>query len=236
MRRARAILLRVAMTVGVLAATYLLLYGQPSELEGGLLLPYMTHVTGAYTIALTFDDGPDPVYTPQILEVLARYHVPATFFVLGRHVEAHPELVGRIVAAGHAVGSHAYSHTILRWVGPGMIASELTRTDEALWRAAGVRTGLLRHPGGMQGPFLPFVALAGGWQVVVWSVDPRDYSAPGSAEITRRVLEEAHPGAIILLHDGSPDGDRSHRQTVEALPAILEGLRNRGYRFVRIEP
>jgi peptidoglycan-N-acetylglucosamine deacetylase len=172
MQRARAILLRVAMTVGMLAAAYLLLYGQPSGLEGGLILPYTMHVTGAYTI--------------------------------------------------------------LRWVGPGMIASELTRTDEALWRAAGIRAGLLRHPGGMQGPFLPFVALAGGWQVVVWSVDPRDYSAPGPAEIARRVLAEAHPGAIVLLHDGSPDGTQSRQQTVEALPAILQGLRDRGYRFVRI--
>ena len=105
MRMVRAILLRVAVTVGALAVAYLLLYGQPSGLEGGLILPYTTHVTGAYTIALTFDDGPDPVYTPQILEILARHRVPATFFVLGRHVEAHPELVRRIVADGHAVGS-----------------------------------------------------------------------------------------------------------------------------------
>ncbi len=216
----------------VLLGLYLLCYGRPSALEGGLLLPYTTHVSGERTVALTFDDGPDPIYTPHILDVLARYDVKATFFVVGRHVDAYPELIRRIVAAGHAVGSHGYSHTILRGVWPGEIATELRQTDAALWSAAGIRTHLFRHPGGMQGAFLPFVAEAGGWRVVVWSVDPRDYSQPGPGEIARRVLDGAHPGAIVLLHDGSPHGDQSRQQTVTALPAILEGLRARGYRFV----
>ncbi|HSB71997.1 MAG TPA: polysaccharide deacetylase family protein [Candidatus Methylomirabilis sp.] len=219
----------------VLLGLYLLCYGRPSALEGGLLLPYATHVSGERTIALTFDDGPDPVYTPQVLEVLARYDVKATFFVIGQHVDAHPELIQRIVAAGHAVGSHGFSHVILRGAWPGEIATELRLTDAALARAAGVHTRLLRHPGGMQGAFLPFMALAGGWHVVVWSVDPRDYTQPGAQEIARRILEEAHPGAIVLLHDGSPDGEQSRRQTVKALPAILKGLRGRGYRFVQLE-
>ena len=225
--------IRAAATILVsLAVVYLLLYGRPSALEGGLLLPYATHVTGARTVALTFDDGPDPVYTRQVLDVLARYKATATFFVLGRHVDAHPELVREILAAGHAVGNHSYSHAILRGVWPGEIATELRLADVALVRAAGAHTRLLRHPGGMQGAFLPLVALAGGWHVVVWSVDPRDYTHPGAEEIARRVLEEIHPGAIVLLHDGSPDGNQSRRQTVAALPAILEGLQSRGYRFV----
>jgi peptidoglycan/xylan/chitin deacetylase (PgdA/CDA1 family) len=218
----------------VLLGLYLLCYGRPSALEGGLLLPYTTHVSGERAVALTFDDGPDPVFTPQVLEVLARYDVKATFFVVGRHVDAHPELVRHIVAAGHAVGSHGYSPAILRGVWPGEIATELQQSDDALYRAAGVRTHLFRHPGGMQGAFLPFVAKVGGWRVVVWSVDPRDYTQPGAAEIARRVLDGAHPGAIVLLHDGSPNGDQSRQQTVAALPAILEGLRARGYRFVSL--
>jgi peptidoglycan/xylan/chitin deacetylase (PgdA/CDA1 family) len=81
---------------------------------------------------------------------------------------------------------------------------------------------------------LPFSTKARGWQVVVWSVDPRDYAHPGAEEIARRVLAESHSGAIVLLHDGSPEGNESRAQTVEALPAILEGLRDRGYRFVRV--
>jgi peptidoglycan/xylan/chitin deacetylase (PgdA/CDA1 family) len=222
----------VAITLVSLAVAYLLLYGRPSALEGGLLLPYTTHVPGDRTIALTFDDGPDPLYTPQVLEALARCDVKATFFLIGRRVDAQPELVRRIVAAGHAVGSHGYSHAILRGVWPGEITTELQQTDGALYRAAGVRTRLFRHPGGMQGAFLPFVARAGGWRVVVWSVDPRDYTQPAAGEIARRVLEAAHPGAIVLLHDRSPHGDQSRQQTVAALPAILEGLRARGYRFV----
>lgn len=220
----------------VLLGVYILCYGKPSALEGGLLLPYTTHVPGGRTVALTFDDGPDPFYTPQVLDVLARYDVKATFFVIGRHVDAHPELIRHIVASGHAVGSHGYSHAILRGVWPGEITTELQRRDVALYRAAGIQTRLFRHPGGMQGVFLPFVARAGGWRVVVWSVDSRDYTQPGAEEIVRRVLEAAHPGAIVLLHDGSPHGDESRRQTVAALPAILEGLRARGYRFVHLEP
>jgi len=222
--------------LGVLLVVYTLCYGSPSPLTGGLLLPYQTHVPGERVIALTFDDGPDPLYTPQVLAVLARYDAPATFFVLGRHVDAHPDLVRRIVAAGHAVGSHSYSHAIFRWAGPAEIAAEVDRTDAALLRAAGIRTRLFRHPGGMQGLFLPFRTAARGWQVVVWSVDPRDYADSSASAIARRVLAEAHPGAIVLLHDGSPDGDESRAQTVAALPMILEGLRDRGYRFVRIAP
>jgi peptidoglycan/xylan/chitin deacetylase (PgdA/CDA1 family) len=220
----------------VLLGLYVLCYGRPSALEGGLLLPYTTHVSGERAVALTFDDGPDPVYTPQILDVLARYEVKATFFVIGRRVDAHPEMVRRIVAAGHAVGSHGYSHAILRGVWPGEITTELDQSDAALYRAAGIRTRLFRHPGGMQGAFLPFVARAGGWRVVVWSVDPRDYTQPAAGEIARRVLEAAHPGAIVLLHDGSPDGNKSREQTVAALPAILEGLRAGGYRIVPVTP
>jgi len=151
----------------LLSVISLLLYGRPSALEGGLLLPYTTHVSGDRTVALTFDDGPDPVFTPQVLDVLARHDVKATFFVLGRRADDHPELVRQIVAAGHAVGSHGYSHAILRGVWPGEIATELRQTDAALWRAAGIRTRLFRHPGGLQGAFLPSVAQAGGWRVVV---------------------------------------------------------------------
>ena len=221
-------------SVGVILAVYALCYGAPLLLTGGLLLPYQAHVPGGRVIALTFDDGPDPVYTPQVLAVLARYDATATFFVLGRHVDVYPDLVCQIVAAGHRLGNHSYSHTILRWAGPGEIAGELDRTDAALVRAAGVRTRLFRHPGGMQGLFLPFRTAARGWRVVVWSVDPRDYAHPGANEIAQRVLAEAHPGAIVLLHDGSPDGDESRAQTVAALPVILEGLRGRGYRFVGV--
>jgi peptidoglycan/xylan/chitin deacetylase (PgdA/CDA1 family) len=223
---------RLIFIVLLLVAGYFLCYGSPSMLTGGLLLPYATHAPGERTIALTFDDGPDPTYTPQVLRVLAYYRACATFFVLGRHVEDHPELVRDIAAAGHAVGSHGYSHTILRWVRPGAIAAELGQTADAIHHAAGIETELFRHPGGMQGFFLPWMTKAVGWRVIVWSVDPQDYTEPGAREIARRILDEAHPGAIVLLHDGSPDGTESRAHTVEALPMILEELRDRGYRFV----
>ncbi len=222
-----------AALLGILAA-YLLLYGQPNPLAGGVFFPYTTHLSGERLIALTFDDGPDPVYTPQVLAVLARYDTKATFFVLGHHAEEYPHLVQQIAAQGHTVGSHAYSHRIMRWMLPWDIASELRQSDTALYSAASVRARLLRHPGGMQGVFLPFTARAMGWRVVTWSIDPRDYVCPGTAELAQRVLDAAHPGAIVLLHDGSPGSDENRQQTVESLPAIIEGLRARGYQFVAV--
>ena len=133
--------------------------------------------------------------------------------------------------------AHGYSphHPAL-----GRAGDDRVRAGRARTRRCGARRksgrGCCATPGGCRGRFCPSWPLAGGWQVVVWSADPRDYSAPGPAEIARRVLAEAHPGAIVLLHDGSPDGTQSRQQTVEALPVILQGLRSQGYRFVKIEP
>jgi peptidoglycan/xylan/chitin deacetylase (PgdA/CDA1 family) len=225
----------IALTPVLALAAYLLFYGQPNPLAGGLLLPYTAQLADGRAIALTFDDGPDPIYTPQVLNALARYNVQATFFVLGRCVDEHPELVRQIIAAGHTVGSHSYSHPIMRWMLPWDIAAELQWSDEAIYRATGAHTRLLRHPGGMQGVFLPFTARGSGWQVVTWDIDPRDYTQPGADEIVRRVLGAARPGAIVLLHDGSPGGDENRQQTVDALPAIIEGLRALGYNLVRVE-
>lgn len=225
----------IAVTPVLALAAYLLFYGRPNSLAGGLLLPYATQLSDGRAIALTFDDGPDPVYTPQVLDILARYDVRATFFVLGRRVDEHPELARQIIAAGHVVGNHSYSHPIMRWMLPWDIAAELQSSDEAIYQATGTRTRLLRHPGGMQGVFLPFMAKMSGWQVVTWSVDPRDYVRPGADEIVRKVTSAVHPGAIVLLHDGSPRGDENRQQTVDALPEIIERLRAQGYEFVKVK-
>ena len=176
-------------------------------------------------VALTFDDGPWPGTTEQILTILARLHAPATFFVIGRQAEQYPALVRREAAAGMAVGTHTFSHPehFGRLPMKG-IRAEIAKGRKALERL-GVRPVGFRPPGGAASPTVLAAAERLGWRTVLWTVDPLDWQ-PGVTpdQIVRRVLAAARPGAIILLHDGG--GDRS--ATVAALPDIINGLRRLG--------
>ncbi len=179
-------------------------------------------------VALTFDDGPNPPYTGQILGILARYQVPATFFCIGLQASAHPADIGRMVAAGHGLGNHTWSHPFLPDLTRAQLAEQLDRTDEAVARAAGGGApGLFRPPYGSRSPDVLRWLGERGSPIVLWDVDPSDWARPGAALIAGRVLTWARPGTIILMHDGG--GDRS--QTVAALPLVIEGLLDRGFRF-----
>jgi peptidoglycan/xylan/chitin deacetylase (PgdA/CDA1 family) len=186
-------------------------------------------------VALTFDDGPSP-YTAQVLDILARYQVKATFFVIGMNVEKYPDLVRRIVTEGHTIGNHTYSHPLLGPLeSPGRFQHELDRADMAIQAATGVRPVLFRPPRGLRSPWMIHLALNKGYQVVMWSVSPDDWRRPSPAVITGRVLARVRPGAIILLHDGLETLGNPHMQhTVDALPDIIEGLQARGYRLVTV--
>jgi cellulose synthase/poly-beta-1,6-N-acetylglucosamine synthase-like glycosyltransferase/peptidoglycan/xylan/chitin deacetylase (PgdA/CDA1 family) len=188
------------------------------------------------TVALTFDDGPDPVWTPKILAILRRYRVPATFFTVGAHVASYPGLVREELHAGDEVGSHTYTHLNLTTAG-WREQIELTLTQNALAGAAGVRTRLLRPPycGG------PDSLTAGDWRaeqqaardgylIVLDNLDTRDWARPGVARIVANAMPRGNRGAVIMMHDAG--GNRS--QTVSALPLIITTLRARGYRFVTI--
>jgi peptidoglycan-N-acetylglucosamine deacetylase len=176
-------------------------------------------------VALTFDDGPWPRTTEQILSVLARMRAPATFFVVGRQVERHPALVRRQLAAGMAVGTHSFGHppSFDRLPAAG-VRGEIVDGLRTLG-PLGVRPVGFRPPGGAASPAVVAAAEGAGQRTVLWNVDPVDWR-PGvtSEQLVRRVLAQARPGAIILLHDGG--GDRS--ATVAALPAIITGLRRLG--------
>ncbi|MFE2722228.1 polysaccharide deacetylase family protein [Kitasatospora sp. NPDC059327] len=185
-------------------------------------------------VALTFDDGPHPRYTPQVLDVLARYAAPATFFCIGLHALAHPAVVRRISAEGHALGNHSWSHAYLPDLGPAGLADQLGFTADALTHAAGGGPRpprWLRPPYGGRSPELLHTVAGLGLTTVLWDVDARDWSRPGPEAITERVLSQVRPGSVVLMHDGG--GDRS--QTVAALPAVITGLRDRGYRVVGLE-
>ena len=181
-------------------------------------------------IALTFDDGPAPQYTEAILAVLRRYHVKATFFMLGRWVQQYPDLAREVVADGHAVGDHTWSHADLTQLSESQAMQELTSTRDIIQQVTGVKTTLFRPPYRAYNRQILDLAFSLHLSTILWSIDPHDWEKPGVGPIISTALGNAQNGAIILMHDGG--GDRS--QTVEALPKIIEQLQAQGFTFVTI--
>jgi peptidoglycan-N-acetylglucosamine deacetylase len=195
----------------------------------GRVVPVAYHpaagAAGPLAVALTFDDGPWPHTTQQMLTILAQRQAPATFFVVGRQVERYPELVHREVAAGMAIGSHSYRHPQpFDRLPVARIRDEITQGRRTLV-PLGIHPVGFRPPGGAASPAVTAAAQELGDRTVLWSVDSADWQ-PGvtSDQLVQRVLAAARPGAIVLLHDGG--GNRS--ATVAALPAIIDGLRRLG--------
>jgi peptidoglycan/xylan/chitin deacetylase (PgdA/CDA1 family) len=176
-------------------------------------------------VALTFDDGPWPGTTMQVLELLNAAHVRATFFLIGRQARRHPELVRAEVASHMQVQCHSWSHPQpFAKLPPERIRQEVEQGRDAL-EQVGVRPTLFRPPGGSLSPQVLSTVRDEDMRSVIWSVDPRDWKAgTTSQQIVQRVLAAVRPGSIILLHDGG--GNRS--ATVAALPQILAGIRARG--------
>jgi peptidoglycan/xylan/chitin deacetylase (PgdA/CDA1 family) len=184
-------------------------------------------------VALTFDDGPWPGQTPRILAMLRRLHVHATFFVIGYLAERYPQLVALERRDGMAIGNHTYNHPEVppfAQLPAQLLQDEIALGAHSLTRL-GIQPYLLRPPGGSVSPAVVQTAQALGERVVLWSVDPTDWS-PGvtARQIARRVLGAVHPGSIVILHDGG--GDRT--ATLRALPAIVKGIRHRGLHLVEI--
>jgi peptidoglycan/xylan/chitin deacetylase (PgdA/CDA1 family) len=177
-------------------------------------------------VALTFDDGPSPDYTAIMLTTLERTHTPATFFVVGSNVQRYPDLVRREARDGFALGIHTWDHPYMTKLSPEQRQWELAATAQALHNALGANYCLpfWRPPFGDYNADVVTQARSLGLSTVTWDVDPRDWSAPGVKVIVDRVLSAAHPGAIILLHDGY----RNRWQTAQALPLIIKGLKRRG--------
>jgi peptidoglycan-N-acetylglucosamine deacetylase len=178
-------------------------------------------------VVLTFDDGPDLEYTPKVLDVLAQYDAKATFFEVGQNVSKHPELTKRVHAAGHSVQNHTWDHSDLRRLTPAKFQQEVASTDQAIRTAIGSTPACLRPPYGGVSATVRQRAKAMGKDLVVWTVDSRDWTKPGTTAIVQRVLKNVHSGSVILMHDGG--GNRT--QTVAALPLILKALKAQGYGF-----
>jgi peptidoglycan/xylan/chitin deacetylase (PgdA/CDA1 family) len=184
-------------------------------------------------VALTFDDGPSPTYTSRILRVLKRFHVKATFFVIGRSATFHPELVKAEIAAGMEVGNHSWSHPYLnpfKSLPGGVIRSEISQTQQELLKLGAI-SGLFRPPGGTFSPRVINIAARVDARLVLWSVDPKDWETGRTPQqIANAVLSKVVPGSIVILHDGG--GDRS--ATIAALPGIIRGIRAKGLAIVTI--
>lgn len=183
----------------------------------------------AKVIALTFDDGPWPKSTAQVLNILKKNNVKATFFVVGRQVQSYPQLTKQVVAEGHAIANHSWSHQYHAYSGPAA-ARELDSTANLVYKLTGVKTTLFRPPAGIMNNGLVASAHQKKYAVVMWSADSLDWRYRSSSALVNSVLREAKPGGIVLMHDGG--GDRS--KTIQALPQLIAQLKKRGYNFVTV--
>ncbi|MEV4845186.1 polysaccharide deacetylase family protein [Micromonospora matsumotoense] len=193
---------------------------KPKTLPAGL-----RKATGVRAVALTFDDGPDPTWTPRVLNQLRAAKVKATFCVVGTQVRKHPELVARIVREGHQLCNHSWHHDVDLGRRPvAEIRADLVRTNQAITKAVpGAKVPFYRQPGGRWTPEVVAVAKDLGMRALHWTVDPQDWAKPTAGVITGRVEGAARPGAVVLMHDGG--GDRS--RTVGAVPHVIGDLKRR---------
>lgn len=183
-------------------------------------------------VALTFDDGPNPRFTPQILDVLKQYDAKATFFVLGKRVQMFPTIAIREVNEGHEIANHTFDHHFLRNVDPEKLKSEIMQTQDIIFDVTEQIPRVFRPPGGIYNQTLLDMAKQDKFTVVMWSwyQDTKDWKKPGVDNIVRTVLTNVHNGDIILFHD--LEGDCS--QTVEALKIVLPELKKQGYQFLTV--
>jgi peptidoglycan-N-acetylglucosamine deacetylase len=187
----------------------------------------MRTIDGSKAIALTIDDGPNPVYTPQVLALLARYQVTATFSMIGIEAQAYPAVAREVAAAGHLITNHTWTHLNLAWLPRALVAEQMSRATDAIHAATGRIPDLFRAPYGAWSPFVLSQCARTDMTPLGWSVDPRDWSRPGVASIVANIMRNTRTGSIVLEHDGG--GDRS--QTVAALKIVIPRLLAAGYHF-----
>lgn len=187
-------------------------------------------------VALTFDDGPYPPYTGQILDILKEYKVPATFFVVGRNAEKHPDVVQRIKQEGHQIGNHTFNHIDLLKADRNIMEREIDRTNKAIADITGQAPHVVRPPHGFRDPVVMEVMADRKLKVVEWSVMSRDWTNPGVEAIVNRTISKVQNGSVILLHDGDGVASKDSRaQTVEATRRIIRELSAQGYKFVTVD-
>ena len=191
--------------------------------------------TSEKMVALTFDDGPDPRYTAEIGQILAKAGAPSTFFVMGRHAEQHPELIQTLMTQGHELGNHTWSHPSLRMMSPQAIRNELESTDRLLRELGYTQSIPFRSPYGHSWFILPQILKQRHQANILWTVQMNDWK-PEKPEVMMELLApEFEPGAIILLHDGDGESEGADRSnTITVVQQILDTYQAQGYQFVTV--
>jgi peptidoglycan/xylan/chitin deacetylase (PgdA/CDA1 family) len=186
-------------------------------------------------VALSFDDGPNDPCTRQLLDVLAKENVHATFMLVGLNAEKHPDIVKQIAAAGHDIGNHSYSHPRFDRSSPNTIREEITKNDVLLEKLTGKKPLLMRPPFGLYGPDYFEICRDTGHPIGAWSASASDWNPHTPQELAGALLDQLMPGAIFLLHDGKETNDGPHRvASVQAVAQLIPQVKARGYRFVTI--
>lgn len=203
----------------VLALAFIGLAGAAMAGENGMFTG-----TASRCVALTFDDGPDPVLTPRLLDILAEARVKATFYVIGRKAAQYPEIVQRAFREGHEIGNHSWSHAVLTQLSNNQVLAEVRKTDAAIQAATGTPPATIRAPYGSQSARIAQIVAPR--PLVLWDTDTLDWLHRSSARVTR-VADSTGPGTIVLMHD-------IHATTIAAAPALIQGLKERGVRLVTI--
>ncbi|MDD4772491.1 MAG: polysaccharide deacetylase family protein [Eubacteriales bacterium] len=183
-------------------------------------------------IALTFDDGPHPIYTERIIDILARHGVKATFFSIGENVNRHPEIIKRLSEEGHEIGNHTWSHRLIWKLGREGVVSELSRTETAINEICNLRPRLFRPPDGLNTIAIKEAAIEMDYSVILWTIDTRDWEQKTtSKDIVDNIMSNIHAGSIILCHDFV---SRRDSQTPEAIEKVIPLLKEKGYNFVTV--
>ncbi len=225
----RFLLALLIYSAGTLLTLYLLFHPRNQW-----LVDNRWRVEGTNCVALTFDDGPDPVDTPKLLDMLRDKGVKATFFVVGKRADRHPEIVRRAWAEGHLIANHTWSHpNLFCFLTPSRLGAEIERGAQSVERISGFRPRLFRSPVGLRHALLRSYLKDAGLEYISWTIRTRDTLTANSAVLARRILNRAASGDIILLHDRLPDGAKA---MLEALPGVIDELKRRGFRFVLAGP